>query len=418
MNKKDYIISQLIEYYKDEQKVILLESQMFEHPASKVTYFATCATTWIKSSGFKTEIFDGIEIIESYGNPWDELATYKNKRSNWLFGYLGYELKNSLENLESTNKALIEVPDLFFFEPGILFEINHLGELTALIGSVPEQFPKSTNRTFSVNLKSHISKTDYIEKIERAQEHISEGDYYEINLSHVLEFDFEGDAWALYKKMKGVGPVPFAAFMKLDELRLSCSSPERFLSRTGSSVCSQPIKGTIKRDVKNEEDAIQELLNSEKERAENLMIVDLVRNDLSRVANNGSVTVSKLFEVQTFKTVHQLVSTVNCEVDDKSESIEILKACFPMGSMTGAPKIATMQAIDKLENYQRGIYSGALGYLKPNDDFDFNVVIRTALIQNGKLFYPVGGAITSDSIPENEWNETFVKARALTEALK
>ncbi|MFA5669377.1 MAG: aminodeoxychorismate synthase component I [Balneolaceae bacterium] len=418
MNKKDYIISQLIEHYKDEQKVILLESQMLDHPASNVTYFATCAATWIKSSGFKTEIFDGKEIVESHGNPWDELVAYKNKSQKWLFGYLGYELKNSLENIESINDALIEVPDLFFFEPSILLEINHAGEITALKGTVPKQLPKVIDKAFNANLKSGISKTNYIDKIERAQEQISEGEYYEINLSHALEFDFEGDAWALYQKMKEVGPVPFAGFMKLDELRVSCSSPERFLSRTGKRICTQPIKGTIKRDSKNEEEAIQELLNSEKERAENLMIVDLVRNDLSRIATKGSVSVSKLFEVQTFKTVHQLVSTVICEVEDKSDSIEILKACFPMGSMTGAPKIATMQAIDELENYQRGIYSGALGYIKPNDDFDFNVVIRTALIQNGKLFYPVGGAITSDSIPENEWKETFVKARALTEALK
>ena len=214
--------------------------------------------------------------------------------------------------------------------------------------------------------------------------------------------------------MKRVGPVPFAGFMKLESLTVCSSSPERFLSRNGNKVCSQPIKGTIQRDSVNEQNAIDRLLNSEKERAENLMIVDLVRNDLNRIAKKGTVTVSNLFEIQTFQTVHQLVSTIDCEVEDSTNSIEIIKACFPMGSMTGAPKIATMKAIERIEDYQRGIYSGAMGYFKPNGDFDLNVVIRSALIQNGKLIYPVGGAITSDSIPENEWEETFVKAKALT----
>ena len=189
------------------------------------------------------------------------------------------------------------------------------------------------------------------------------------------------------------------------------------LSKRGKKISSQPIKVTISRSEGDDESRIKALSNSEKERAENLMIVDLVRNDMSRVAKEGSVKVSNLFEIQSFETVHQMVSTVEGDVKEGIDSIDILKACFPMGSMTGAPKVAAMRSIEELEDYKRGIYSGAIGYFTPYDDFDFSVVIRTAIIEGEYLVYPVGGAITSDSDPELEWEETLVKAHAITKVI-
>jgi para-aminobenzoate synthetase component 1 len=200
--------------------------------------------------------------------------------------------------------------------------------------------------------------------------------------------------------------------MNFEGFEICSSSPERFLSRSGDTAWSQPIKGTAPKSGGLE--SARKLAASEKERAENLMIVDLVRNDLNRIAEKGTVKVTGLFEIQSFETVYQMVSTVECKTPEATDSLELIKACFPMGSMTGAPKIAAMKAIDVFEEYKRGIYSGALGYFKPNGDFDLNVVISTAIIDGNKLVYPVGGAITSDSDPEEEWDETMLKAKAIT----
>jgi para-aminobenzoate synthetase component 1 len=260
---------------------------------------------------------------------------------------------------------------------------------------------------------------EYLNLVKKAQKDIFEGDYYEVNLSHSVEFSFQGDSFSLYKAMRNAGPVPFGGYLTVDDLSICCASPERFLARNGQNVWSQPIKGTIPREPgRNSTEAIEKLKSSEKERAENLMIVDLVRNDMSRVAEKNTVRVLDLFEIQSFETVHQMVSTVECRVSEEVDSIEVIKACFPMGSMTGAPKIAAMRAIEEYENYQRGVYSGALGYIKPDGDFDLNVIIRTAIIEGNSLVYPVGGAITSDSDPKAEWEETLIKARAITNILE
>lgn len=417
MNQKHFSITTLVNYFQQEGNFVLLESQMENHPSSNRSYIAAKPLTWIKTWGTKVEIFNGEDVRSLNENPWNALNKYQNNAVGNIFGYLGYDLKNWIENLRSENVKHIGSPDLFFFEPGFLAEINSKGDIKVLKGVPPEPIAEIF-ADFSIELVSQVKKEEYLRIVNFAKEQIREGDYYEINLSHPLVFNFEGDPWALYKAMKEVGPVPFASFMKLDDFYICSSSPERFLAKEGSRVWSQPIKGTIRREKGKESKLINELKSSEKERAENLMIVDLVRNDMSRVAKKGTVKVKELFEIQSFETVHQMVSTVECEVEKDTDIIEIIKACFPMGSMTGAPKIAAMQAIEKLENYQRGIYSGAIGYIQPNGDFDFSVVIRSAIIQDNKLLYPVGGAITSDSDPQKEWEETFLKAMALTRVIK
>lgn len=412
MNQKH--ISYLIRKLRQRGDLIFLESQMHEHPESKKSYLAAQPKAWIKAYEDEIQIWENNRLRTEQGNAWEALKEFRETHNDWLFGYLGYDLKNQVEDLNSQNQRLTNAPDLFFMVPDTIAEISLKGELNVVKGTLPTIKSENQQQEFELELQTKIAKEQYIGIVEQAKNDIYEGAYYEINLSHPLQFSFNGDGLSLYEAMREAGPVPFAGYANIQEVELSCASPERFLARRGNTVWSQPIKGTASREKENSSQELQKLLASEKEKAENLMIVDLVRNDLSRVAQKNSVTVADLFQIQSFETVHQMVSTVQCKLDENIDSFDVIKSCFPMGSMTGAPKIASMKAIEKYENYRRGIYSGALGYIKPNGDFDFNVIIRTAIIQDEKLIYPVGGAITSDSDSEAEWKETLVKARALT----
>ena len=417
MKKELFNVPNAVRHYQQLGDVILLESQKQDHPSSTKNLLAAQPKAWIKSFGSEIRTSANGEVKSYTGNPWEALKEFQLQYSDWLVGYLGYDLKNFIEELVSENEALYRAPDMYFMVPEVLIEIQHNNKVTFLKGE-ETAYEDAPVQEFSVSRQEHIPKKEYIRKIEKAQFDISEGNYYEVNLSHPLRFLFDGDAFSLYQKMKERGPVPFASYMDLEEIKVCCSSPERFLAKRGNRVWSQPIKGTSSRGGSEDDaDSKTALHLSEKNRAENLMIVDLVRNDLNRVAIKGSVRVKDLFEIQSFETVHQMVSTVECEVSPETNSIEIIKACFPMGSMTGAPKISAMKAIETIEDYKRGIYSGAIGYIQPDGDFDFNVVIRTAVIRDNKLTYPVGGAITSDSVPEEEWEETLIKARALVASL-
>ncbi|MDZ7693327.1 MAG: aminodeoxychorismate synthase component I [Balneolaceae bacterium] len=355
-------------------------------------------------------------------NPWDALKQFRDETKGWLFGYLGYDLKNYIESLYSQNSDPVEAPDLYMMNPGVLIEITD-GDWNIIKGDIPSrEVAQNTFLPDTVTVsdfKPTVDEQVYLQMIERAKQDIAEGEYYEINLTHQMSGNLRGQPLQLYQKMKKAGPVPFGAYLSFGDYftnwNICCSSPERFLAKKGQRVFSQPIKGTVKRGTTEGEDKRLKkwLATSPKNRAENLMIVDLVRNDLGRIARKGSVRVSDLFEIQTFETVHQMVSTVQAESDDY-HPVDIIRSCFPMGSMTGAPKISAMRSIEELENYRRGIYSGSIGYFSPDGNFDFNVVIRTAVIKRDKLFYSVGGAITSDSDPQSEWEETLLKARALT----
>ncbi|MEO9884918.1 MAG: aminodeoxychorismate synthase component I [Balneola sp.] len=415
MSKKHAFISSLVRFFSKTSNVFVLESQMDHHPASKKTFFAASPVITFNAKGNNITINKNGNETKYKSNPWDALEKFRDQNKEWCFGFISYDLKNYTELLYSTNKELIEVPDIFFFVPKILIEINSEKDFIVHKGRIPEDLRKSEFRgRIKLEKSKQILKTDYFEKIAKAKHLINEGEIYEVNISHPIEFNFEGNPWDLYQDMRLVGPVPFGAYITCGDLQICSSSPERFISKKGNKISSQPIKGTISRDKENDEKTKNKLINSEKDKAENLMIVDLVRNDLNKIAKKNSVVVSKLFEIQTFETIHQMVSTIEAESNQSSSSIDILKACFPMGSMTGAPKIAAMKAIEEIEDYKRGIYSGAIGYFTPEDDFDFSVVIRTAIIENEKLIFPVGGAITSDSNPEEEWNETLLKAKAIT----
>jgi len=411
-------VEQLVEFLGRQGAVMLLESQSADHPWSQKTYLAGLPKAIIKARGNRITTRKNGTERQHIGNPWQALQTFRQQHSEWLFGYLGYDLKNHLEDLSSDNWDSVQAPDMYFMVPGFLLEYDHqTGRSKLLKGDMPAGVESANDKQsdFSIGrVEYRTSRARYLDIIRNAQRHITEGDFYEINLSHQMSAGFKGAPLQLYHQMKRVGPVPFGGYLQLDDITICSQSPERFLRKEGSTVISQPIKGTSERgsDVGEDEKLKRRLLSNPKERAENLMIVDLVRNDLSRIARRGTVNVPELFGIQSFGTVHQMVSTVTAEASE-TDPINILEACFPMGSMTGAPKISAMRTIEELEDYRRGIYSGAIGYITPAGDFDFNVVIRTAIIRSDRLYYSVGGAITSDSDPEKEWDETQVKAKAL-----
>lgn len=429
------IINRVVRSRQEDAPLILLESQLYGHQASRKSILALSPRRTIEAYGDQITITDGEKARTFQANPWQALAEIRSEHQGWYVGYLGYDLKNYTENLQSQNSDPVGAPDLFFFQPGEILLMDHLSgilsapcglgpELATLLedcinGSHPEMDEESAAKIELHSFSSTTSGEEYTARIRDAQHRIREGEFYEINLSHQLQGRFRGDSFDLYRSMRKQGPVPFGAYMKWNRWRVCSASPERFLCREGARLFSQPIKGTAPRMIDPEQDrrVREALLNSEKERAENLMIVDLVRHDLSKVALPGTIRVPELFSLHQFETVHQLISTVEGRVDPEQDPVGILQACFPMGSMTGAPKIRAMQVIEELEEYKRGIYSGAIGYLAPSGDFDFNVVIRTAILNDDRLFYPVGGAITSDSDPQDELEETWVKVRALTRAL-
>lgn len=342
----------------------------------------------------------------------------------WLLGALGYDLKNNFEKLTSTNPAIVSTPDFLFFEPKTRIILLKTGEVK-LDGELTEEFwqPRELKPHVALGINTYpLAKASYIAKINEIHELIRSGDVYELNycVPHVHSFvEFSPIRFQL--DLLERSPVPMANYLKADHLHLCGASMERYLLKKGNKLISQPIKGTIKKGKNPQEDEalIQELTNSTKDRAENVMIVDLVRNDLNRLCERGSVNVSELFGIYSYLQVHQMISTVEGTLKTDTTLEDILKASFPMGSMTGAPKIAAMLEIERLESFKRGWYSGSVGYINPAGDFDFNVVIRSVLcnMNTKTLNYNAGGAITIDSDAENEWDEVQLKTKAITETL-
>lgn len=381
-------------------------------------------------NGFENVL--GVSAAQTLAFPEDrifeEIARLENASKTW-FGLLGYDLKNRIENLTSRYPDLTGFPEVHFFAPEILVRFTEK-TLTVTASKVrPEAIVQAILATSipaqdlpELTWQSRTSREAYLANVRRLQEHIREGDVYELN--YTIEFFAENtqvDPVLLFETLNARSPMPFAGFVKVNHSVLMCASPERFLKRTGSKLIAQPIKGTIKRGSTPAEDALLQhlLLHDEKERAENLMIVDLMRNDLSRSAETGSVNVEELFGIYGFRHVTQMISTVTAQAKKGENLASILRHTFPMGSMTGAPKIRAMQLIEQYEDHRRGLYSGAIGYLQPNGDFDFNVVIRSLQYnaQTRYLSYKVGSAITIDSVPEKEYEECLLKAKAIMEVL-
>ena len=374
--------------------------------------------------------------LSSYSPPETEQALHElqnfiEKCNDWIFGYLSYELKNEIEpQLKSEHPDQLGVAKLHFIQPRIVGEwkaqeliVHYFGE-DQEADELHQLFGVTEINSFQspgIKLEPQIPASTYLRDVMSLKSHIQQGDIYEIN--YCMQFGASGEIepFAVWESLNAKTRAPFSVYLQLDPLYLLCASPERFLKRQGNTVISQPIKGTKKRSVDRSEDMalIAELKSDPKERSENIMITDLVRNDLSKSALKGSVRVDELCEVYSFATVHQLISTVSCEVDPECNFSQLIKDTFPMGSMTGAPKIRAMELIELHEKMKRGLYSGSVGYIKPNGDFDFNVVIRSILYNREKMYLSamVGGAITAASLPESEYQECLLKAQALLNTL-
>lgn len=363
--------------------------------------------------------------VDDVSNAFEQLKQFYIENKGWLLGYLGYDLKNGVEKLQSNNPDGLGFAPMYFFVPEIIVTLK--GEEIIIDANNPEAIFAAISDYNSIDeqvlplpkFTPRISRDEYLDKVQHVRQHIEEGDVYELNLC--MEFFAENaqiNPLATYKELLKISPVPFAAYAKLEgENYAMCASPERFIKKQGEKLISQPIKGTAKRGENTADDEALKynLRNSEKEMAENVMIVDLVRNDLSRSCDIGSVQVEELFGIYTFPQVHQMISTITGTLQNNTHWVDAIARAFPMGSMTGAPKVKAMQLIEQYEESRRGLFSGAIGYITPDGDFDFNVVIRSLLYSAScqYLSYHVGGAITYDSVPEDEYEECMLKASAI-----
>ena len=377
---------------------------------------------------------DAFTLIQTdYHNAFEDLQQYQQNTKDWLFGYLSYDLKNDSEDLQSNNFDGLDFPDLFFFQPKKLFLLKGNQVVIHYLNLCDDEVEEDWNAILSstayttiessvLTVQPRISKESYIEKVTALLAHLHRGDLYEANFC--MEFYAENatiNPLEKFEKLNAISQTPFAVYFKNNKQFLLSATPERYLRKEGEHLISQPIKGTAKRfsDPSEDQESKEKLASDPKERSENIMITDLVRNDLSRTAQKGTVQVQELCGIYSFQQVHQMISTITSKLDDKYSLIDVLKLTFPMGSMTGAPKISAMKIIEELEATKRGLYSGAIGYFSPNGDFDFNVVIRSILYNQDKKYvsFSVGSAITSLSNPEDEYEECMLKARAMHEVL-
>ena len=360
---------------------------------------------------------------------FEDLKAFYEKHGSWMFGYLGYDLKNQIESLSSDNPDGLLFPESFFFVPEYVLAIRG-GEPEVLLGRSEilediHAFTKlSANAHFpELTVNAMISKDAYMNKVRHIQEHIARGDIYE--LTFCQEFFAENahiDPLQTFRQLNAISPMPFSGYLKFAGKYILSASPERFLAKKNNRLISQPIKGTAARvsDPAEDQKIRQKLREDLKEQTENVMIVDLVRNDLTKSAVPGSVQVTELFGIYTFPKVHQMISTITCDLDPAIHFIDAIKQAFPMGSMTGAPKVRALELIEKYENSKRGPYSGAMGYISPQGDFDLNVIIRSLMYNAEKhyLSYQVGGAITYAADAEKEYEECLLKASGILETIK
>lgn len=367
------------------------------------------------------------QITADADQAFSKLKSFYEANKTWMFGLFSYELKAETDDLRTSKIDQLNFPDLFFFVPQYLIALK--GEnVHVVIGdeeilkNIEELELDNVNPHSAIKIEQKLTKETYVDVINSLQKHIARGDIYEINFCQ--EFFAENaqiNPLVVYQELNRISPTPFSGFFKIFDKYILSATPERFLAKRGEKLISQPIKGTAKRS-KNELEDNQikaDLQNSVKEQAENVMIVDLVRNDLTKSAVKGSVKVDELFGIYTFPQVHQMISTISCEINPDIHFVDAIKNAFPMGSMTGAPKIKAMQLIDQYEQSKRGAYSGSFGCISPNGDFDFNVIIRSILYNETTkyLSFQVGGAITYVANAEQEYEECLLKASAIMKVL-
>ncbi len=404
--------------YYAEQIGIFLDSNRY--PLDKYSRYSWLAA-WKAHRG-----------ISSNNMRLGDLFEFHQHHKDWLLGHFNYNLKNQLEKLTSFHKDIFNFPLFNFFIPDtIVYRTENIVRVESysivskevFFNTIRQVSLKDENEFDTISqLEAKTSRKNYINSVNCLLEELQFGNIYEIN--YCIEFwaKHRINPFKVFEKLNDLSQAPFSAFYKLGNNYLLCGSPERYLQKTAERVISQPIKGTARRSSHMEENKqlVKALSRDKKERAENVMTVDLVRNDLSRTAQKNSVQVEELFEVYTFKNVHQLISTVSSKLKVGYNFLDLIKTSFPMGSMTGTPKVKAMELIDRYENFNRSLYSGSVGYIDPNGDFDFNVVIRSLLYSHALPYLSarVGSAITIHAHPEKEYEECLIKSNSLFESLK
>jgi para-aminobenzoate synthetase component 1 len=371
----------------------------------------------------------GSQVIEPNSPKIKELFKFWSSNQCWMFGVLGYNLKNEIEDLQSKNSLCFNWPELCFFIPNNVITIDWddnlwiYGNNSEAIYKAIKESSYETKNGAEVNIYKPIeydfNKESYLETVNKIKREIIAGNVYELNLCSRFTYPkiTIKEPFVLFEELSRISPAPFSAFLSINNKYVISASPERYLYLYGNQLVSQPIKGTRPRGFNQKQDdlLIKDLRTNLKDRAENVMIVDLVRNDLAKVSKAGTVNAEELFGIYTYSHVHQMVSTISAEIEKNTNWQQAIESTFPMGSMTGAPKIAAMTFIESLELMNREWYSGALGYLDPQGNMDFNVLIRSIFYDSliEKMAYYAGGAITIDSNPEDEYNEMLIKTKAI-----
>ncbi len=394
-----------------------LDSAMACGPLGRRSFWGAEPAAVLRSRGRCVEVERMRGATERYeGDPFDALRELLDERRGApgaAVGYLGYGLKRHLERLPDTVLNDLRLPEchLAFYDRVSSFDARCLA---------PPPPSPGTALQFE-GLRSSFTREAYEGVVQRALEYIEAGDIYQVNLSQRFQVACPGDPFDVYLCLRAHSPAPFGAYLRFPGFDVLSSSPERFLryEPRDRSIETRPIKGTRPRAAAHDDDRAlaQELLASEKDRAENVMIVDLERNDLGRVAEVGSVTVTSLFELESFATVHHLTSTVRARLGPDRDIVDLLRATFPGGSITGTPKIRAMEIIDELEPVARGVYTGAIGYIGFDGSMELNIAIRTIVTKGGQAFFHAGGGIVADSEPALEYEETLHKSAAMARVL-
>lgn len=442
---------EIYEIFHKDSCSFFLDSGRDEKKLGRYSFIGSEPFLVFKSKGRQIEVKDIAETTHYVDDPFNKmaelLAEYKLEHDEQIpftggaVGYFAYDLCHHIEKLPRTAVDDVNIPDAFFgFYDGII-AIDHLencayaiahgikGEAEKIVEALIVRVISGTPNNWIITpysieenglLQPNLTKEQYIKAIERVKEYIKAGDIYQANFTHRFQCDIKKSPLEIYKKLRTINPAPFAAYLDFEEVQILSSSPERFIKIADRQIETRPIKGTCPRGKTQEEDEQNRhmLLNSEKDKAELLMIVDLERNDLGKISETGSVAVTELFHLEEYATVYHLVSTVIGRVEERYSVMDCIKATFPGGSITGAPKIRAMEIIDELEPTQRNIYTGCIGYIGFDGWTDLNIVIRTIVIKEDKAYFQVGGGIVWDSEPEAEYQETLDKAKALIKALQ
>lgn len=429
--------------FKDQLNSIFLDSSKKESEFSLYSFIGINPFKKFTSIGNKIFIDENLVMGDPFKKLEELIESYKiDYKSDIPFlggaiGYFSYDIGRVIEEIPASAKNDVDIPDSYFlfYDNVIIFDlINKKTYISALgikedsdnsISKIEQKIIEYRKEDLNIILDkktefiSNFSKEEYINSVKKVKDYIEEGHTYIANLTQRFQCDFNSDPFNTYISLRNINKAPFSCYLNLENFQIISSSPERFLKVLNNKVETRPIKGTRPRGRNKLEDDRnkEELLNSEKDKSELLMIVDLERNDLSKVCKPFTVKVTELFKLEEYATVFHLVSTVIGELKDDISSVKCIKECFPGGSITGAPKIRSMEIIEELEGVRRGIYTGAIGYFDLRGNCDFNIVIRTILTKNNKAYFGVGGGITIESEEEMEYEETLDKAKALMRVL-